>query len=68
MKGRPIKGSPELARHRALGVVAVTTQIATGDAPAQGKNRGKQHGQELPLWLTDRRHLLQNVSGKCHRP
>src|SRR5262245_3893480 len=42
MKVRPIKGRPELARNRALGVVAVTAQIATGDAPAQGKDRGKQ--------------------------
>jgi hypothetical protein len=58
MKVRPSKGRPELARHRTLGVVAVATQIATGDAPAQGQDRGKQHSQELPLWLTDRRHLL----------
>jgi len=30
-------------------VVTVATQIATGDAPAQGKDRGKQHSQEFRL-------------------
>ena len=68
MKVRPIKGRPELARHRALGVLTVATQIAPRDAPAQGQDRGKQHRQKLPLWLTHRRHLLQNVRDNCHRP
>jgi hypothetical protein len=68
MKVRPYKGRPELARNRALGVVTVTTEIAPSDVPAQGKNCSKQHSQKLPLWLTDRRHLLQNVGDNCHRP
>jgi hypothetical protein len=68
MKVRPRKGRPELARNRALGVVTVTTEIAPGDMPAQGKNCSKQHSQKLPLGLTNRWHLLQNVGDNCHRP
>jgi len=68
VKVRPVKGCPELTRNRALGVLAVTTQITTSDAPTEGQNSGKQHSKELPLWLTNRRHLLQNVTDNCHRP
>lgn len=64
----PIKGSPELTRNRALGVVAVAAQVAKVDAPPQREDRREQSGQELPLRLTNRRHLLQNVVDNCHRP
>src|SRR5712691_8935655 len=33
VKVRPVKSCPELTRNRALGVLAVTTQITTSDAP-----------------------------------
>ena len=40
MKVGPVKGPAKLARHRALGVLAVATQIAPGDPPSQGQHRG----------------------------
>ncbi len=51
---RPQELFQELARYRTLRVVAVATQVAPGDAPAQGQDCGKHHRQKLPLWLTDR--------------
>ena len=68
MKVRPGKGSPELARHRALGVIAVAAQVAKVDAPTQSEDRRKQNFKELALQLTHRSHLLQDVIDNCHRP
>ena len=62
MKVRPLKRRAELPRNRALGVVAVSTQIPPSDTPSQGQDRSKQHNEKLPLWLTHSRHLRQNVS------
>ena len=68
MKVWPVKGAPELSRDRALRVVTVATQIAKVDAAPQGQDCGEQHGKKLALWLTHRRHLLQNIVDNCHRP
>src|SRR5436190_4227493 len=44
-KLRPLEGRAELARNRPLRVVAVATQITSGDAPKQGQNGAYQHTQ-----------------------
>src|SRR5262249_45649442 len=67
-KVRPVKTAAELPRDSALGGVAGTTQIARVDTPTQGENRRNQSGKELPLRLTDRRQLLQDLVDNCHRP
>jgi hypothetical protein len=68
MKVGPLKGRPELARHRARGILTIATQIAPRTTAPHGQDRSKQHRQKLPLWLTHCRHLLQNVRDNCHRP
>jgi hypothetical protein len=68
MKGRPVKRAPELSRNGAIGVVTVTAQIAKVDATPESEERSKQSFKELTLWLTESRHLLENVFDNCHRP
>jgi len=68
MKARPVKGAAELSRDRAFGIVAVAAQIAKVDAAPQRQDRAEQNFKELPLRLTNRRHLLQDVVDNCHRP
>jgi len=68
MKVRPVKRLPELPRDGAFSVVAVATQVAEVDAAAQHEDRDEQRGQELPLRLTERGHLLQDVVDNCHKP
>jgi len=68
MKVRPVKRLPELPSDGAFSIVAVATQVAEVDTAAQHEDREEQRGQELPLRLTERRYLLQNVVANCHRP
>src|SRR5215472_8422418 len=68
MKVRPVKRLSELPRDGAFRVGAVATQVAEVDAATQHEDRDEQRGQELPLRLTERGHLLQDVVDNGHRP
>jgi hypothetical protein len=64
----PVKRFPTLPCAGAFRVVAVATEGAAVDATASHKDRDAQRGQELPRWLTEPGHLLQDVVDKCHTP
>ena len=68
MKVWPVKRLPKLPCDGAFRVVAVATQVAEVDATTQHKDRDEQRGKELPLGLTESRHLLQDIVDNCHKP
>ena len=68
MKVRPVKRLPELPRDGSFSIVAGATQVAEVDATAQHKDRDKQRGKKLPLWLTEPGYLLQDVVNNCPKP
>src|SRR5215813_12156822 len=68
MKVGPVKRLSELSCDGAFRIVAVATQVAEVDATAQHKDRDEQRGKELPLWLTEPGHLLQDVVNNSHKP
>ena len=66
MKRHPVERRPKLPRQRPLRILAVATQIAQRDMPAQGEDRTTQNFKEPGLRLTNRWHLFEDVFDNCH--
>ena len=66
MKGQPVERGTKLPCQRALTVIAIPTQVAQRDVPAQGQDGREQNGKELGLRLTNRRQLFEDRFDNCH--